>query len=131
SPRPYESSANLQDLCPYLVPTEEERIRRMLEMFHPELAAVIDSGDNPPTTIAECVGKVLIAEYRLAQAKEERQKYFKSKKNQRGQAKPNQDNNQRGFGTQSGHNKIQNSNNNNLNNYSGKKRMNNFYGQRN
>ncbi|KAL5560440.1 hypothetical protein UlMin_036651 [Ulmus minor] len=38
-------------LCPYLVPTEEERVRRMLEMFRPELAVVIDSGDNPPTTL--------------------------------------------------------------------------------
>ncbi|KAL5556308.1 hypothetical protein UlMin_038544 [Ulmus minor] len=49
----------LARLCPYLVPTEEERVRRMLEMFRPELAVVIDSGDNPPTTIAECVDRAL------------------------------------------------------------------------
>ena len=69
----------LARLCPYLVPTEEERVRRMLEMFRPELAVVIDSGDNPPTTVAECVDRALRAEYRLAQAKEERNRIFEAR----------------------------------------------------
>ncbi|KAL5555170.1 hypothetical protein UlMin_037406 [Ulmus minor] len=77
----------LARLCPYLVPTEEERVRRMLEMFRPELAVVIDSGDNPPTTVAECVDRALRAEYRLAQAKEERNRIFEARKNQKGQNK--------------------------------------------
>ncbi|KAL5578375.1 hypothetical protein UlMin_020074 [Ulmus minor] len=77
----------LARLCPYLVPTEEERVRRMLEMFRPELAVVIDSGDNPPTTVAECVDRALRAEYRLAQAKEERNQIFEARKNQKGQTK--------------------------------------------
>ncbi|KAL5554966.1 hypothetical protein UlMin_037202 [Ulmus minor] len=77
----------LARLCPYLVPTEEERVRRMLEMFRPELAVVIDSGDNPPTTVAECVDRALRAEYRLAQAKEERNRIFEARKNQKGQTK--------------------------------------------
>ncbi|PON46318.1 hypothetical protein PanWU01x14_252650, partial [Parasponia andersonii] len=100
-------------------------------MFRPELAVVVDSGNNPPTTIVECIGRALRVEYDLAQAKEEQQKYFESKKNQCGQAKLNENNKQRGFGTQSGHNKNQNNNNNNRNNYSGKKIINNFAGQRN
>ncbi|KAL5551368.1 hypothetical protein UlMin_001544 [Ulmus minor] len=77
----------LARLCPYLVPTEEERVRRMLEIFRPELAVVIDSGDNPPTTVAECVDRALRAEYRLAQAKEERNRIFEARKNQKGQTK--------------------------------------------
>ncbi|KAL5556113.1 hypothetical protein UlMin_038349 [Ulmus minor] len=77
----------LARLCPYLVPTEEERVRRMLEMFRLELAVVIDSGDNPPTTVAECVDRALRAEYRLAQAKEERNRIFEARKNQKGQTK--------------------------------------------
>ncbi|KAL5570666.1 hypothetical protein UlMin_027241 [Ulmus minor] len=77
----------LARLCPYLVPAEEERVRRMLEMFRPELAVVIDSGDNPPTTVAECVDRALRAEYRLAQAKEERNRIFEARKNQKGQTK--------------------------------------------
>ncbi|KAL5565158.1 hypothetical protein UlMin_028322 [Ulmus minor] len=59
----------------------------MLEMFCPELAVVIDSGDNPPTTVAECVDRALRAEYRLAQAKEERNRIFEARKNQKGQTK--------------------------------------------
>ncbi|KAL5540684.1 hypothetical protein UlMin_043336 [Ulmus minor] len=77
----------LAQLCPYLVPTEEERVRRMLEMFRPELAVVIDSGDNPPTTVAECIDRALRAEYRLTQAKEERNRIFEARKNQKGQTK--------------------------------------------
>ena len=34
----------LARLCPLLVPIEEERVRRMMEMFKPELAMAIDSG---------------------------------------------------------------------------------------
>ncbi|GMN20454.1 hypothetical protein TIFTF001_047106 [Ficus carica] len=43
----------LARLCPHLVPTEDERVRRMLDMFRPEIAVVIDSGEKPPTTVAE------------------------------------------------------------------------------
>ncbi|GMN22042.1 hypothetical protein TIFTF001_040161 [Ficus carica] len=70
----------LARLCPHLVPTEDERVRRMLDMFHPEITLVIDSGERSPTTIAECVERALRAEYRLAQAKQERAKFFEKKK---------------------------------------------------
>ncbi|GMN64787.1 hypothetical protein TIFTF001_033878 [Ficus carica] len=70
----------LARLCPHLVPTEDERVRRMLDMFHPEIAVIIDSGEKPPTTVAECVERALRAEYRLAQAKQERAKFFEEKK---------------------------------------------------
>ncbi|KAL5543861.1 hypothetical protein UlMin_007645 [Ulmus minor] len=74
----------LARLFPFLVPTEEERVRRMLEILQPELALVIESGHNPPTTMAECVERALRAEYRLAQVKEERNRIFDAKKIQKG-----------------------------------------------
>ena len=61
----------LARLCLHLVPTEEERVRRMMEMFKPELAMAIDSGNYTPATVADCVERALRAEYRLAQVKEE------------------------------------------------------------
>ncbi|GMN36082.1 hypothetical protein TIFTF001_042369 [Ficus carica] len=82
----------LARLCPHLVPTEDERVRRMLDMFPPEIAIVIDSGEKPPTTVAECVERALRAEYRLAQAKQERAKFFEEKKKEKSQSKQNQGN---------------------------------------
>ena len=35
----------LARLCPHLMPTEEQRVRRMMEMFKPEFAMAIDSGN--------------------------------------------------------------------------------------
>ncbi|GMN35310.1 hypothetical protein TIFTF001_042210 [Ficus carica] len=49
----------LAQFCPHLMPTKDERVRRMLDMFHPEIAIVIDSGERPPTTIAESVERAL------------------------------------------------------------------------
>ena len=53
-------------LCPQQVPTEIERVRRMLVMFHPEIATVVDSGEIPPTIVADCIGRAVRAEYHLA-----------------------------------------------------------------
>ena len=49
----------LARLCPQLVPTKMERVRRMLVMFHPEIATVVDSGEKPATTVADCVGRAI------------------------------------------------------------------------
>ena len=35
----------LSQLVPHLVPIEKELVRRMLEIFKPEMAMVIDSGN--------------------------------------------------------------------------------------
>ena len=43
----------LARLCPRLVPIEEERVRRMMEIFRPELELAIDSGLEPHTTVAD------------------------------------------------------------------------------
>ena len=44
----------------------------MMEMFRPELALAVDSGPEPPTTVADCVARAIKAEYRLGQVKEDR-----------------------------------------------------------
>ena len=56
----------------------------MLEMFHVDLLMVINSSDNPATTMVERMGRAFRTEYYLTQTKEEQTKYFKSKKNQKG-----------------------------------------------
>ena len=45
----------LTKLCPYLVPTEEQQVKRMLEMFRPDISLAIEGGGNPPTTSTDCV----------------------------------------------------------------------------
>ena len=60
----------LARLCPYLMPTEVERVRKMMEIFKSELAMAIDSGNYSLTTIVDCMERALRAEYRLAQVKE-------------------------------------------------------------
>ena len=65
------------------MPTEEERVRRMIEMFKPKLAMAIDSGNQPPVTVADCLERAVRAEYRLTQVKEERAQFFKARKEER------------------------------------------------
>lgn len=45
----------LARLCPTMVPTEEEQLKRMIVMLIPEIALIVDNGITPPTTTAECV----------------------------------------------------------------------------
>ena len=56
----------LSHLCPFLVRTEEERLRRMMDMFWPKIALAIESGGNLPTTMAKYVKRAIRIEYRLA-----------------------------------------------------------------
>ncbi|KAL5567760.1 hypothetical protein UlMin_024335 [Ulmus minor] len=72
----------LARLCPSLVATEEERTRKMMDMFCPDIALAIESGGSPPVLVAECVERALRVEYRLAQLKEERARKFEARKNQ-------------------------------------------------
>ncbi|KAL5544090.1 hypothetical protein UlMin_007874 [Ulmus minor] len=73
----------LSRLCPFMVRTEEERLRRMMDIFRPDIALAIESGGSLPTTVARCVERAVQIEYRIAQVKEERTKYFEAKRNQR------------------------------------------------
>ena len=55
----------LARLCPYLVPTEEQRTKRMLEMFQPDIALAIESAGDQPTTTTDCIERAFREEYRL------------------------------------------------------------------
>ena len=45
----------LAKLCPYLIPTEEQQVKWMLEMFRPDISLSIEGGGDPPTTTTNCV----------------------------------------------------------------------------
>ncbi|KAL5583142.1 hypothetical protein UlMin_015584 [Ulmus minor] len=60
----------LSRLCPFMVRTEEDRLKRMMDMFRPDIALAIESGRSLPTTVASCVERAVRIEYRMAQVKE-------------------------------------------------------------
>ncbi|KAL5540177.1 hypothetical protein UlMin_043726 [Ulmus minor] len=72
----------LARLCPYLVPTEEQRTKRMLEMFRPDIFPAIESGGDQPKTTSECIERAFRAEHRLNQLKEMKARTFEAKKKQ-------------------------------------------------
>ena len=61
----------LERLCQFLQLSEEERIRRMLEMFRPKIAIFVKTG-GLLGTMAECYERALCAEFRLNQMKAEK-----------------------------------------------------------
>ncbi|KAL5580978.1 hypothetical protein UlMin_013420 [Ulmus minor] len=73
----------LSRLCPFMVKTEEDRLKRMMDMFRPDIALAIENGGSLPTIVARCVERAVRIEYIMAQVKEERNKYFEAKRNQR------------------------------------------------
>ena len=77
----------LARLCPHLISTERDKVRRMMKMFRPELSVVICSGPHPPFTVADCVSRAVRAEYWVGQSKEQRAKFFKEKKEEKAQAR--------------------------------------------
>ncbi|GMN66860.1 hypothetical protein TIFTF001_035922 [Ficus carica] len=80
----------LARLCPHLISSERDKVRRMMRMFRSDLAVVISSGPHPPLTVAECVSRAIRAEYWVGQNKEQRAKFFKERKEEKAQAKQNQ-----------------------------------------
>ncbi|KAL5560227.1 hypothetical protein UlMin_036438 [Ulmus minor] len=119
----------LARLCPYLVPTEEQRVKRMLEVFRPDISLAIESGGGQPATTADCIEKAYRAEHRLNQLREMRARMFESRKKQGEQSnRPNYRNNN-GFGNknkgqQSGQIQGRNNNGNNFNNNNNKRKGN-------
>ena len=67
-------------LCPYLVPTDEHRVKKMLEMFRPDITLAIESGGDPPTTTMNCVECTYMAEHYLNQLKEKRRHLVRVRK---------------------------------------------------
>ncbi|GMN27167.1 hypothetical protein TIFTF001_046119 [Ficus carica] len=80
----------LARLCPRLISSERDKVRRMMRMFRSDLAVVISSGPHPPLTVAECVSRAIRAEYWVGQNKEQKAKFFKEKREEKAQAKQNQ-----------------------------------------
>ncbi|GMN73072.1 hypothetical protein TIFTF001_052971, partial [Ficus carica] len=79
----------LARLCPHLISSERDKVRRMMRMFCSNLAVVISSGPHPPLTVAECVSRAIRVEYWVGQNKEQRAKFFKEKREEKAQAKQN------------------------------------------
>ncbi|GMN65426.1 hypothetical protein TIFTF001_034499 [Ficus carica] len=80
----------LARLCPHLISSERDKVRKMMKMFRSDLAVVINSGPYPPTTVADCVSRAVRAEYWVGQNKEQRAKFFQEKREEKAQAKQNQ-----------------------------------------
>ncbi|MCQ7926442.1 retrotransposon gag domain-containing protein, partial [Salmonella enterica] len=47
----------LARLCPSMVATEKERVRRLMEMFRSDIALIVDSGKDPPLTATSCISR--------------------------------------------------------------------------
>ncbi|KAL5545301.1 hypothetical protein UlMin_009085 [Ulmus minor] len=87
----------LARLCPYLVPTEEQRVKCMLEVFRPDISLAIESGGGQPDTTADCIEKAYRAEHRLNQLKEMRARMFETRKKQGDQNRRTAPRNSGGF----------------------------------
>ena len=72
----------LAKLCPYLVPTEEQRVKRMLKMFRPDISLSVEGGSDPPTTTTDCIERAYRVEHRLNQLKEMRNRMYENKRKQ-------------------------------------------------
>ena len=53
----------LAKLCHYLVPTEEQRIKWMSEIFRSDIALAVESGGNTLTTTTECAKRAYRPEH--------------------------------------------------------------------
>ncbi|KAL5564876.1 hypothetical protein UlMin_028040 [Ulmus minor] len=100
----------LAKLCPYLVPTEEQRVKRMLEMFRPDISLSVEGGGDPPTTTTDCAERAFRAEHRLNQLKDMRQRLYENRRRQGDQAgNQNSDNRNKGpQNSQQGQNRYNN-----------------------
>ena len=91
----------LARLYPELVPSEMEKVRRMMKMFQTDIAKQVSAGSSPPTLLSDCVSRAIRAEYWINKNKEVRAQIFKAKKDEKAvvkQMKPRQssESNQKG-----------------------------------
>ena len=63
----------LERMCPFLKLIEKERVLRMMDMFHPDIAIFAET-DEQLTMVMECYEKALHAKFRLNQLQEEKSK---------------------------------------------------------
>ena len=72
----------LTKLCHYLVSTEEQRVKRILDMLRSDITLAIESGGDQPTTTTNCVERAYKAEHCFNQLKEKRQRMCEDRKRQ-------------------------------------------------
>ena len=58
---------------------------QLLEVFQLKITALVESGEHPPTNMADYMSRALRAEYRVNQYKEEWAKFYEARKAQKGQ----------------------------------------------
>ncbi|GMN25158.1 hypothetical protein TIFTF001_040671 [Ficus carica] len=80
----------LAHLCPELVPTEKEKVRRMMKMFRTDISKQVSAGSSPPTLVSDCVSRAIRAEYWINRDKEARAQIFKARKEEKAVVKPTQ-----------------------------------------
>ncbi|KAL5545162.1 hypothetical protein UlMin_008946 [Ulmus minor] len=56
----------LSRLCPSMIRTEEDKLRRIMDMLRPDITLAIESGGSLPRTVAKCVERAIRIEYRMA-----------------------------------------------------------------
>ncbi|KAL5567827.1 hypothetical protein UlMin_024402 [Ulmus minor] len=83
----------LSRLCPSMIRTEEDKLRRIMDMLRPDITLAIESGGSPPRTVAKFVERAIRIEYRMALVKEEKNKYYEAKRNQRKEGSESQNKN--------------------------------------
>ncbi|GMN22030.1 hypothetical protein TIFTF001_040160 [Ficus carica] len=54
----------LARLCPELVPSETEKVRRMMKMFQTDISKQVSAGSSPPTLVSDCLSKYSPVELR-------------------------------------------------------------------
>ena len=44
--------------------------QKLIKMLHLDIGRIMDSGDQPPSVVSDCVSRVLQAEYHVAKSKD-------------------------------------------------------------
>ncbi|KAL5577112.1 hypothetical protein UlMin_018811 [Ulmus minor] len=56
----------LARFCPHLLSTDNDRTRRLISVFRPEIANTVDAGTSGPQSYADCIERAQRAEYHLS-----------------------------------------------------------------
>ncbi|GMN29338.1 hypothetical protein TIFTF001_041301 [Ficus carica] len=126
----------LARLCPELVPTEKEKVRRMMKMFRTDISKQVSAGSSPPTLVSDCVSRAIRVEYWINRDKEARAQIFKARKEEKAvvkQIQPRQssESNQKGQTSGPAQNSKQFGRNKRKGNFSGQGQQRNYPPKRN
>ncbi|GMN71254.1 hypothetical protein TIFTF001_053370 [Ficus carica] len=126
----------LARMCPELVQTEKEKVRRMMKMLRTDIAKQVSAGDNMPTLVSDCVSRAIRAEYWINRDKEARAQIFKARKEEKAVAKQTQprqntESNQKGQTSNPNQNAKQFGRNKRKGNFTGQGQQRNFLQKRN